>query len=35
MSFITAAAPFEDMPSDLKTASFPTQRAAKEEGGDG
>ena len=35
MSFIAAAAPFEEVPSDLKIASFPTQRAAKEEGGDG
>ena len=35
MSFIGAAAPLELTPRALKTASFPTQRAANDEGGDG
>ena len=35
MSFIAAAAPFDLTPSDLKTASLPAHRAAKDEGGDG
>ena len=35
MSFIGAAAPLDDTPSDLKTASLPTQRAAKDASGEG
>ena len=35
MSFMGAAAPLDFTPSDLNTASLPTQRAANDEGGDG
>lgn len=35
MSFIAAAAPLDATPSDLKTASFPAQRAANDAVGDG
>lgn len=35
MSFIAAAAPLDATPSDLNTASLPTQRAANDEGGEG
>lgn len=35
MSFIAAAAPLEETPSDLKTASFPAQRAANEDSAEG
>ena len=35
MSFMAAAAPLDFTPSDLNTASLPTQRAANDEGGDG
>ncbi len=35
MSFIAAAAPFDGTPSDLKTASLPTQRAANDAAGEG
>jgi len=34
MSLIAAPAPFDDTPSDLKTASFPAHRAANEEAGE-
>ena len=33
MSFIAAPAPFDDTPSDLKTASLPAHLAAKDEEG--
>jgi hypothetical protein len=35
ISFMAAAAPWDLTPKDLKTASLPTQRAAKEDGGEG
>jgi hypothetical protein len=34
MSFMAEAAPLDFTPSDLNTASLPTQRAANDEGGD-
>ena len=35
MSFIAAAAPLDATPSDLNTASLPTQRAANDDAGEG